>query len=296
MPQMSPDTALSGLSRPAEPEHTAPEPVTPYYSRGVQLKAKHDGTKMVSGRSLETWALGLVPVKAVAKILDAGCGWGRFTWPLIETFALTSTNVTGIDTSLGMLETAAEEGQRRRRRPAFASADIQALPFPPGYFDAAMANHVLYHLPDIHKGVGELARVLKEDGWLLATTNSDDVQVPVLEFHYAALDELSIGHNSGGHSSFSMENGGEILGAGFSNVDRHFFDDETRYTSADQFLASYKTIGRYRNLLAREDINPEKKRQLQVLVRQRAEEVISRTGELRSPVRMGAFVCTGPRK
>lgn len=292
---MSPDTALSGQRLPAEDKHPAPKSVTPYYSRGVQLKAKHDSTKMVSGRRLETWALGLVLVKAAAKVLDAGCGWGRFTWPLFETFDFTSTNVTGIDTSLGMLETAAEEGQRRRR-PAFASADIQALPFPSECFDAAMANHVLYHLSDIHKGVGELARVLKEDGWLLATTNSDDVQVPVLEFHYAALDELGIGHKSGGPSSFSMENGGEILGAGFSKVDRHFFDDETRYTSADHFLASYKTTGRYRNLLAREDINPEKKRQLPLLVRQRAEEVISRTGELRSPVRMGAFVCTGPRR
>lgn len=292
---MSPDTALSGLSRPAETAHPSPQPVTPYYSRGVQLKAKHDSTQMVSGRRLESWALGLLPVEATAKVLDAGCGWGRFTWPLIETFALASTSVTGTDTSLGMLETAAEEGQRRCLSPAFASADIQALPFPSGYFDAAMANHVLYHLPDIHKGVGELARVLKEDGWLLATTNSDDVIVPVLEFHYAALEELGIEHNADGPSAFSMENGGEILGTGFSNVDRHYFDDETRYTSADHFLASYRTIGRYRNLLAREDISSELKRQLPVLVRQQADEVIRKRGVLRSPVRMGAFVCTGPK-
>ena len=158
-----------------------------------------------------------------------------------------------------------------------------------------MANHVLYHLPDIHMGVGELARVLKEDGWLLATTNSDDVNVPVLEFHYAALEELGIEHNAVGPSAFSMENGGEILGTGFSNVDRHYFDDETRYTSADHFLASYRTIGRYRNLLAREDISSELKRQLPVLVRQQADEVIRKRGVLRSPVRMGAFVCTGPK-
>jgi len=269
--------------------------VSHYYRRGDQLKAKHEATNMASGRRLETWALGLVQVEATARVLDAGCGWGRFTWPLIETFALASTSVTGTDTSLGMLETAAEEAHRRRHRPAFASADLQALPFPARYFSAAMANHVLYHLPDIHKGVGELARVLKEDGWLLATTNSDDVNVPVLEFHYAALDELGIEHNADGPSAFSMENGGEILGTGFSNVDRHYFDDETRYTSADHFLASYRTIGRYRNLLAREDISSELKRQLPVLVRQQADEVIRKRGVLRSPVRMGAFVCTGPK-
>ena len=291
---MSPDTAISCNSQPAEVVPIAPEPVPPYYRRGDQLRAKHDSTNMASGRRLETWALGLLPVKAAAKVLDAGCGWGRFTWPLIEKYSIASTNVTGVDTSPGMLETAAEEAQRRRHRPAFAAADIQALPFPTRHFDAAMANHVLYHLPDIHKGVGELARVLKEDGWLLATTNSDDVNVPVLEFHYAALDELGIEHNPNGPSEFSMENGGEILGAGFSYVNRHYFDDETRYTSPDRFLASYKTIGRYRNLLAREDISSDRKRLLPLLVRKQAEEVINRTGVLRSPVRMGAFVCTGP--
>ena len=293
---MSPGAVVSRHNRQKRVAHPAPEPVTPYYNRGVQLKAKHDGTKMVSGRRLESWALGLVPVKSTAKVLDAGCGWGRFTWPLIETSALAPTNVTGIDTSLGMLETAAEEAQRRRCRPAFASADIQALPFPAEHFDAAMANHVLYHLPEIHRGVWELARVLKKDGWLLATTNSDDVNVPILEFHYAALDELGIEHKSGGPSAFSMENGGEILGAGFSKVDRHYFDDETRYTSAAHFLASYRTIGRYLNLVAREDIDSERKSQLLVLVRQQAEEVICKKGELRSPVRMGAFVCTGPKQ
>ena len=293
---MSPDATVSCNSQPAETVRPAPEPVSPYYRRGDQLKAKHDGTRMVSGRSLETWALGLVPVKATAKVLDAGCGWGRFTWPLIESLSLASTNVTGIDTSLGMLNTAAEEARRRRHCPAFASTDIQALPFPARHFDAAMANHVLYHLPDIREGVCELARVLKKDGWLLATTNSDDVNVPVLEFHYAALDELGIEHGSGGPSAFSMENGGEILGAGFGKVDRHYFFDEIRYPSAEHFLASYKTIGRFRNLLAREDIDPELKRQLPVLVRQRAEEVIRKRGELLSPVRMGAFVCTEPGK
>lgn len=292
---MSPDTAVSCFSQPSEALHPAPEPVSPYYRRGEQLKAKHDSINLVSGRRLETWALGLLHLGAAARVLDAGCGWGRFTWPLIETFALSSANVTGVDTSLGMLQTAAIEAQRRSHRPAYATADIQALPFPARQFDAALANHVLYHLPDIQKGVGELARVLKEDGCLLATTNSDDVNVPVLEFHYAALDELGIEHNSVGPSEFSMENGGEILGTGFSNVDRHYFDDETRYTSPDQFLASYKTIGRYRNLLAREDINSERKRLLSVLVRKQAEEVINRTGVLRSPVRMGAFVCTVPK-
>ena len=293
---MSPVTAPSRDSQPNKAAGLPPGTLIPYYGRGEHLKAKHVGTRMVSGRTLESWALGLVPTEASATILDAGCGWGRFTWPLIEEFGVASTKITCADSSLGMLESAAAEAKRRRHRPSFVTADIQALPFPSGRFTGVMANHVLYHLPDISDGVRELARVVNENGWLLATTNSDDISVPVLEFHYAALDELGIAYETEARSPFSMENGGKILGEGFADVDQVYFEDEVRYATAEDFLKSYKTIGRYRNLLARADIESDKKRHLPVLVQQQASEVILKSGELRSPVRMGAFVCRGPKR
>ena len=289
-------TAASHNSQPNEAAGLAPGTLFHYYCRGEHLKAKHVGTNMVSGRRLESWALGLVPTETRATILDAGCGWGRFTWPLIEEFGVDSTGITCADSSLGMLETAAAEAKRRRHRPSFVTADIQALPFPSGRFTGAMANHVLYHLPDIPDGVRELARVVNENGWLLATTNSDDISVPVLEFHYTALDQLGIAYETEAQSPFSMENGDKILGEGFKEVEQVYFEDEVLYTTAEDFLTSYKTIGRYRNLLARADIESEKKQQLPVLVHQQAREVILRRGELRSPVRMGAFVCRGPKR
>ena len=288
------DTNATDRGETAEAVNPVATAVCPYYGSGDQLKAKHVGTTMLSGRRLETWALERVPLHANSMVLDAGCGWGRFTWPLIERFGLASANVICSDSSLGMLQSAAEEATRRRHHPKFVTSDLQALPFPAQHFDGVMANHVLYHLADIPAGVRELARVLKEDGWLLTTTNSDDIRVPVLEFHYAALDKLGIDYVSEARSPFSMENGKQILDSSFRNVDQIYFEDETLYCSADAFVASYKTIGRYRNLLAQEDIDPDKKRQLPILLRQQAEEVIRRYGELRSPVRMGAFVCRGP--
>ena len=267
----------------------------PYYRSGEQLRAKHQGTNMRSGRRFESWALDLVPLHAGATVLDAGCGWGRFTWPLIEKYSLTSSNITCCDSSPGMLQTTAQEAARRLHHPRFVAADIQALPCPANLYDGVMANHVLYHLPDISAGIRELARVVNEDGWLLATTNSDNVTVPVLDFHYAALDRLGIDYVSEAYSPFSMENGEQLLGRWFRQVDHVYFEDETLYHSAEEFLASYKTIGRYRNLLVREDVSQEAKRQLPELVRHQAEEMIREHGVLRSPVRMGAFVCTEPK-
>ena len=282
--------ALNIVAQPAPPASGQP-----YYGSGEQLRAKNQRANMESGRRLETWALELLPLRADATVLDAGCGWGRFTWPLIDKHLLASSNLTCSDSSLGMLKTAAYEAHRRRHHPRFVAAEIQALPFPSNYFDGAMANHVLYHLPDIPAGIGQLARVVKADGWLLATTNSDEISVPVLEFHYAALDRLGIDYIAGARSPFSMENGYGLLNRWFRDVDQVYFEDETLHHSADEFLASYKTIGRYRNLLARPDVSRAAKNRLPLLVRQQAEETIRACGLLRSPVRMGAFVCSEPK-
>ncbi len=288
-------SAGSSSRAPSVPEKKPGSGLFPYYENGDRLKAKHVGTNMVSGRQFVSWALGLIPLTTGAVILDAGCGWGRFTWPLIEEFGVDSPNVYCVDSSLGMALSAKKEAHRRRHYSKFAAAEIQALPFPTGHFDGVMANHVLYHLPDIGAGVKELARLVNENGWLLATTNSDHIRVPVLEYHYKALDILGIDDESQNGSPFSMENGKRLLEEGFKEVDLEYFEDSTRYSSADEFLASYKKIGRYHNLLARADVDQERKRQLPVLVHQQAQDEIDRMGELLSPVRMGAFVCRAPR-
>ena len=292
---MNAPSSAPNIAAQPEPLNPGQPAFSPYYSSGEQLRAKHQGTTLRSGRRFETWALDLLPLRPDAIVLDAGCGWGRFTWPLIEKHALASANITCCDSSLGMLQTAAQEADRCRHCPRFVVADIQALPFPANHYDGAMANQVLYHLPDIPAGISELARVVKADGWLLAATNSDEVSVPVLDFHYAALDRLAIDYVAALRSPFSMENGFDLLKRRFRNVEQVYFEDETLYHSADDFVSSYKTIGRYRNLLAQENVSEEAKRQLPVLVRQQAEETMREVGVLRAPVRLGAFVCGEPK-
>ncbi len=50
-------------------------------------------------------------------------------------------------------------------------ADATALPFEDGSFDAVIAMHMLYHLPNPSKGIAEMHRVLKPGGFLAVTTN-----------------------------------------------------------------------------------------------------------------------------
>ena len=45
--------------------------------------------------------------------------------------------------------------------------DIQNIPYEDGIFDIVIANMMLYHVPDIDKGLTEVRRVLKREGRFL---------------------------------------------------------------------------------------------------------------------------------
>jgi SAM-dependent methyltransferase len=47
--------------------------------------------------------------------------------------------------------------------------DLQAMPFPDGAFDTVICNNVLEHVPDDHKAMTEIARVLRPGGRALLT-------------------------------------------------------------------------------------------------------------------------------
>lgn len=48
---------------------------------------------------------------------------------------------------------------------ADVKTDITSLPFPDNTFDVVLCNHVLEHIPDDHKAISELYRVMKRGGW-----------------------------------------------------------------------------------------------------------------------------------
>jgi SAM-dependent methyltransferase len=50
--------------------------------------------------------------------------------------------------------------------------DIQDIPYPDGYFDVIYCSHVLEHVPDDRRAMGERYRVLKSGGWAV-------LQVPI---------------------------------------------------------------------------------------------------------------------
>jgi glycogen synthase len=93
------------------------------------------------------------------RLLDVGCGPGRFVAPLAAHHAM-----TGCDLSEDMLEEA------RRNAPAdvrLVQADARSLPFGDGEFDGLLALDLLTHLPEPAAAIRELARVVRPGGMLV---------------------------------------------------------------------------------------------------------------------------------
>jgi SAM-dependent methyltransferase len=147
-----------------------------------------------------------------ARVLEVGCGWGELAeWLARDTGA----EVVAVDLSERMVELARSRGVDAR------VADVQALPFPDGSFDVAVAAWMLYHVPDLDRGISELERVLRPGGTLVALTNS--------RYHLIELRELV---RSGPSTlSFNRENGEELLGRHFAHVRREDVDGRLEFAN-----------------------------------------------------------------
>jgi SAM-dependent methyltransferase len=55
-----------------------------------------------------------------------------------------------------------------------AQVDVQTIPYEDAAFDAVIANHMLYHVPEFATAMREINRVLKADGTLYATACGSD--------------------------------------------------------------------------------------------------------------------------
>jgi SAM-dependent methyltransferase len=165
-----------------------------------------------TGEDARVPAVAAAAAAAPRRILEVGCGWGELAeWLARETRA----EVVATDLSPRMVELARERGVDAR------IADVRALPFDDGSFDAAVAAWMLYHVPELDDAVAELERVLRPGGTLIAITNS--------AFH---LDELRELVGSGpSPSTFTRENGAEVLSRRFADVRREDLDGTFSFAS-----------------------------------------------------------------
>jgi len=157
---------------------------------------------LVEGTNPEELTFELVAERSPQDVLDVGCGMGELAERIARELG---ARVQALDISERMVELT------RARGVDVVLGDVQQLPYADDSFDVVVANWVLYHVPDLDRGVRELARVLRPGGRLIAATVGPD--------HMAELWELLGGAATSG-LSFDHDNGAALLGAHFGAVER----------------------------------------------------------------------------
>ena len=111
--------------------------------------------------------LGKLP--ADANILELGCGAGTM-WKECADRIPAGWRITLSDLSDGMLDSAWRNLIVTGRGFKFEKIDAQSIPYADQTFDAVIANHMLYHVPDRKQALTEIKRVLKNGGSVIAST------------------------------------------------------------------------------------------------------------------------------
>jgi len=111
--------------------------------------------------------------------------------------------------------------------------DIQAIPYPDASFDRVIANHMLYHVPDLQKAISEVRRVLKPGGVFYAATNGNGGMRAYLHdalTRFKNIDAFSTPY------TFALQNGGEVLSPFFDDVRLAAFEDSLRITETQDLV------------------------------------------------------------
>lgn len=180
------------------------------------------------------WVFDQIKLPEHALVLELGCGPGRL-WKENLGRIPTGWEIMLTDFSPGMLEEA-RRNLAGVRRFAFEVADAQALPFNDAGFDAVIANHMLYHVPDRTRAFAEIRRVLRPTGRCYAATNG--------EAHLREMHDLvrqfdpTIGMwRQPGDQTFTIEQAQSELSHHFSHVLLHRYESALVVTEAEPLVA-----------------------------------------------------------
>ena len=173
-----------------------------------------------------------------ARVLELGCGPAKLWRENLERIPL-GWDMTLTDTSLGMLEEAKSHLSDDPHTFDYEIADAQAISFDDASFDAVIAVHMLYHVPDQNRALTEIRRVLKPGGHFYASTNGRThmQEIGDLAAHFAEgemLEQIRCAHTL---NSFRLEDGLEMLSAHFGQVTLHERESSLEVTEAEPLLA-----------------------------------------------------------
>lgn len=175
----------------------------------------------------------LLTFPEAARILELGSGNG-FVWKENASRIPAGWNITLSDLSPGMLDAAWRNLVVTGRAFQFKEIDAQSIPFEDETFDAVIANHMLYHVPDRPRAIAEIKRVLKPGGSLIATTVGENHLKEMMDW-YARVHVSKVWESMA--NPFTLENGLEQLRPYFLHVTLSRYEDNLEITEIAPIMA-----------------------------------------------------------
>lgn len=178
-------------------------------------------------------------------ILELGCGNGGQWEGKIERLPKGCKLVLS-DFSDGMLNAVKEKHSPLHENVYFQKIDIQSIPFGDESFDVVIANHMLFHVPDLDKALSEVQRVLKIGGCFYSATDGNGGMRPFLHNSIKKFDPESKAFTE--NIPFNLQNGSEILKRYFSFVERFDYENVLAITEPQdlmEWLKSTNSISGY---------------------------------------------------
>ena len=190
------------------------------------------------------WVFDQFKVPAHSRILELGCGPG-YLWLVNRDRIPAGWEISLSDFSAGMLD-GTRRNLERQRQFKYQVIDAQSIPCEDAHFDAVIANHMLYHVPDRPAALAEIRRVLKPAGNFYASTVGDRHSIEIASL----IGKFDPGLASWGQvtDSFTLENGMAQLAHWFTEIKLYRYQDALEVTEATP-LVDYILSGWTRQIL-----------------------------------------------
>jgi SAM-dependent methyltransferase len=200
------------------------------------------------------WVFQNYELKPGLSVLELGCG-NAGIWKSNAEKIPHSTRLVLSDFSPGMLD-AAKANTDAINSAEYRVIDAREIPFDTGAFDIVIANHMLYHVPDIDKALSEISRILKPDGTFYATTLGKNNFREIIDLLYNFDDRIDFAQDSV-TEAFGLETGGKKLGVYFNTVRIKKYPDSLHITQARplvDYILSSQGIGNVADIISGDTI------------------------------------------